>query len=495
LIANCSTLILGFVMALDATGTAIAFSPATFRGPSHISGLFAPPEQHSSRHRCTRASRSRLHAITDAPDVQTDAKEEGSVFGASLLFAGTAIGAGMLALPAETAASGFVPSESSLFFCWAFTFITSLITLEASWTVMRDPTKEGSGFLSITRSTLGPIGEIGTGLLFWFLLSAIVIAYTSEGGELISEFVQEQFGTTASGTVLSPQIGSTAFMAFFASLAIFGTERVDIVNRVLVFGLITTFLGLCGIGIPQIDTSLFSRANWGTIYPEVISVGILSFGAQNVVPTLLQYLGGDAGRTRKAVLIGSLIPLLMYTLWEAVFLGIVPWDPDTSGSKMQVVTALGASGGTVVQELVEVFSACSIGSSMAGASVSLVDFFQDFIVTEFGDNSSKADTLEGSFVGTRLAAAAVALLPALGFACTFLDAFLGVLEIVGLLGAVSLYGILPSLSVINLRQNKSDESMPGRLPGGAIALYSIIAISVGLIVPDVIQLLGQGLAS
>jgi hypothetical protein len=185
----------------------------------------------------------------------------------------------------------------------------------------------------------------------------------------------------------------------------------------------------------------------------------------------------------------------MYTLWEAVFLGIVPWDPDTSGSKMQVVTALGASGGTVVQELVEVFSACSIGSSMAGASVSLVDFFQDFIVTEFGDNSSKADTLEGSFVGTRLAAAAVALLPALGFACTFLDAFLGVLEIVGLLGAVSLYGILPSLSVINLRQNKSDESMPGRLPGGAIALYSIIAISVGLIVPDVIQLLGQGLAS
>jgi hypothetical protein len=33
---------------------------------------------------------------------------------------------------------------------------------------------------------LGPIGEIVTGLLFWFLLSSIVIAYTSEGGELCS---------------------------------------------------------------------------------------------------------------------------------------------------------------------------------------------------------------------------------------------------------------------------------------------------------------------
>ena len=156
-------------------------------------------------------------------------------------------------------------------------------------------------------------------------------------------FVQEV--ATASGTILSPQIGSIAFMTFFASLAIFGTERVDVVNRVLVFGLISTFLGLLGIGLPQIDTSLLSRANWGAIYPEVISVGILSFGAQNVVPTLLQYLGGDAGRTRKAVLIGSLIPLLMYTLWEAVFLGIVPYDPDTAGSKMQVVAALGSFWG------------------------------------------------------------------------------------------------------------------------------------------------------
>ena len=135
---------------------------------------------------------------------------------------------------------------------------------------------------------------------------------------------------------------------------------------------------------------------------------------------------------------------------------------------------------------------------MAGASVSLVDFFQDFLVTEFGD-SSEGDTLSSSeepFVGRRLVAAAVALLPALGVACTYPDAFLGVLEIVGLLGAVSLYGILPSLAVINLRHNNdSDRSMPGRLPGGTIALYSIIAVSVALIVPDVVQLLGQGLSS
>lgn len=474
---------------------AFAFSPTATKGVSSglmlQHGTFRSPQLDSSQHHLMHVRRWQA---ADAND-QTDA-EKGSVLGASLLFAGTAIGAGMLALPAETAASGFVPSISSLLVCWAFTLATSLVTLEASWTVMRDPTKEGSGFLSITRSTLGPAGEIVTGLLFWFLLSSIVVAYTSEGGELLSEFAQEQLGTSASGTILSPQIGSTAFMAFFASLAIFGTERVDIVNRVLVFGLISAFLGLLGVGLPQIDVSLFSRANWGAIYPEVISAGILSFGAQNVVPTLIQYLGGDAGRTRKAVLIGSLIPLLMYTLWEAVFLGIVPWDPDASGSKMQVVTALGASGGAAVQELVEVFSACAIGSSMAGASVSLVDFFQDFIATEFGGlEGENLSSAEESVIGKRLIAAAMALLPPLGVACTYPGAFLGVLEIVGLLGAVSLYGLLPSLSVINLRDGSSGEVMPGRLPGGALALYAIIAVSAALILPDVVQLVGRGLAT
>ncbi len=40
---------------------------------------------------------------------------------------------------------------------------------------------------------------------------------------------------------------------------------------------------------------------------------------------------------------------------------------------------LGQVGGSVAYDLVEVFSFCAIGSSMAGVSVLLVDFFQDGI--------------------------------------------------------------------------------------------------------------------
>jgi tyrosine-specific transport protein len=200
----------------------------------------------------------------------------------------------------------------------------------------------------------------------------------------------------------------------------------------------------------------------------------------------LQYLGGDAVRTQRAVLIGSLIPLIMYSLWESVFLGIVPWDPESGGSKMDVVTALGTTGGSIVQELVEVFSACAIGSSMAGASVSLVDFFQDAIASRIsgGDDSPRESGL-----GKRLLAAGVALGPPLAAALVLgPDAFLGVLENAGLIGGVSLYGLLPALAMINLRRNEGSESMPGRLIGGIPALYMIVAVSTALVVPDAVRL-------
>eukprot|EP00578_Thalassiosira_sp_NH16_P000681 CAMPEP_0181137740 /NCGR_PEP_ID=MMETSP1071-20121207/33864_1 /TAXON_ID=35127 /ORGANISM="Thalassiosira sp., Strain NH16" /LENGTH=193 /DNA_ID=CAMNT_0023224509 /DNA_START=17 /DNA_END=594 /DNA_ORIENTATION=- len=96
----------------------------------------------------------------------------GSIIGASLLFAGTAIGAGMIALPAETIDAGFIPSVFGLIICWVFTYVTSLVTYNGCG---------GAGFLSVSQA-LGVPGEILTAALFWFLLTAIIVAYTAEGG-------------------------------------------------------------------------------------------------------------------------------------------------------------------------------------------------------------------------------------------------------------------------------------------------------------------------
>ena len=162
-----------------------------------------------------------LKADTSEESPPQPSLEEGSILGASLLFAGTAVGAGMLALPAETLESGFIPTLSGLIICWVFTYVTSLATLEASWTALqlasadvvdKSSSSEASGgtgggtsFLSISRRALGVPGEVVTGLLFWFLLTAIVVAYTAEGGQLIAQFVDE---ISSSSIQVAPAIGS-----------------------------------------------------------------------------------------------------------------------------------------------------------------------------------------------------------------------------------------------------------------------------------------------
>ena len=301
----------------------------------------------------------------------------GSILGASLLFAGTAIGAGAIALPVETAQAGFIPSIVGLVICWLYTYVTSLVTLEASWLSSSSLSSETSieenfgdtGFLSMSKS-FGVIGEIVTAMLFWFLLTAIIVAYTSEGGQLISISAKEIISVE-----VNPAIGSIIFATFFAILVIKGgTTAIDATNRIFVFGLVVTFVGLVGYGLPNVEASnLISHLDWSYVYPNVISIGILSLGAQNIVPTLLQYLDYDTLKTQRAILFGSLLPLILYIIWETIFFGLFD---GADGTKMEMRTMLGQVGGTVVSDLVEVFSFCAIGSSMAGASVSLVDFFE-----------------------------------------------------------------------------------------------------------------------
>ena len=425
----------------------------------------------------------------DHDDTESDV---GSIAGASLLFAGTAVGAGMIALPAETLDAGFIPSISGLSVCWLFTYVTSMLTLEASWLAEEESDdSNGGGFLSISKMALGIPGEVITAALFWFLLTAIVVAYTAEGGQLIAQFAKEFTDTTA----ITPTVGSLLFAGGFASFAIAGTSRVDIINRAFVLGLVGTFIVIVGNVSPFVQVSnLLSHSDWTAVYPAGISIGILSFGAQNVVPTILQYLNYDPEKTKKAILLGSLIPLVLYTMWEAVFLGIIDGSTVDSNS-MEVVNVLGQVGGTTVTDLVELFSICAIGSSMAGASVSLVDFFVDAIELLSKDGpESKTENLpaingiNSVGAGTRTVAAIFALTPPVIISYAFPDVFLTALEEAGLLGGVSLYGILPALCLLSLRpaDNSSEtKAMPGRLGGGKVTLFALLAISSGLVLPEI----------
>jgi tyrosine-specific transport protein len=100
----------------------------------------------------------------------------------SMLVAGTAIGAGMLALPLASAEAGFWPACMVYLFCWLFSTTTGLFMAEISLSLTQ---KEGN-LVSMAKHYLGPLGKVTAWILYLFLFYLLTIAYISGGGQMIN---------------------------------------------------------------------------------------------------------------------------------------------------------------------------------------------------------------------------------------------------------------------------------------------------------------------
>ena len=94
---------------------------------------------------------------------------KGSVFGGSLLVAGTSIGGGMLALPVLTGLAGFMPSIVIYLLCWLFMASTGLLFLEISQWMRGEGNKEESNIVSMAEKILGKSGKGFAWMVYLFL--------------------------------------------------------------------------------------------------------------------------------------------------------------------------------------------------------------------------------------------------------------------------------------------------------------------------------------
>lgn len=116
--------------------------------------------------------------------------------GQVLLVAGSTVGAGLLALPAVTYASGFVPSCAALVAVWMYMSATALLLIEA--TARHHRLSRRPNMLGMAQSTLGSTGRAVSFALYILIYAATLTAYISEGGRqaaTILKVVVECLGT------------------------------------------------------------------------------------------------------------------------------------------------------------------------------------------------------------------------------------------------------------------------------------------------------------
>lgn len=396
-------------------------------------------------------------------------KKAGSAFGAVLLITGCCIGAGMLGLPVISAVTGFKPSLLMFLLSWAFMMTTALLLLEVNlWF-----TDEVS-IISMARRTLGKGGEAVAWLCFLFLFYALGVAYIAGSGELIASFIQKAFGVNI------PQWGGSLIIGvIFGGFVYFGTLAVDLFNRLLMSGLVLTYVLLVILGAPHVDANNLQYQNWSAA-PLVLPVMIISFGFHNLIPSLTTYLKGDAKRLKLAVIAGSCLALAIYLIWEWLILGLVPFNGAEGFSKVMDEGSMAtdilkkAAGAAWIVDVAQYFAFFAIVTSFLGNSLSFVDFLSDGF-------KIKKDAFG------KLCLCLLVIVPPFVLALIYPRIFLMALNYAGAFGAVILFGILPVLMVWSGRYQKGlgDKRL---VPGGKVVLFGIIAFALWIMGMQLINL-------
>jgi tyrosine-specific transport protein len=251
-----------------------------------------------------------------------------------------------------------------------------------------------------------------------------------------------------------------------------GTKAVDWFNRLLMLGLIASYAFLIYLGNSHIKTEYLTHSDWSAVF-IVIPTMIISFGYHNMIPTLTTYLNRNATKLRITVIVGSLIPLVTYLIWERLILGLVPVEGEggfreaLSQGDMATRALKNAIGSSWVADLAQYFAFFAIVTSFLGVALSFVDFLSDGL------------HIKKSAKGKVILCALVIVLPFV-FALIYPKVFLLALTYAGSFGAVVLFGLLPAGMVWSGRYIKKIEAQR-LLPGGKVALAIVIVIALSVI--------------
>jgi len=381
----------------------------------------------------------------------------GSLFGATLLIAGTCVGAGILALPIVTGLAGLYPTLIVNLICWLYMLATGLLFLEATLWL-----PDGANVLSITKKLLGRIGEGAGGVFFLFLYYCLMVSYLSGGASLFSLSIH-----------VNPSLGFALFTGFFILLVFAGAYVADHVNWLLMGGLVLTYIFIIGLGIEEVNLSNFTHQDWSLslfAFPVLFS----AYGYHNIIPTLSTYLNRDKNKLRSAIFLGTTIPFMIYTLWQMLILGIVPMlvlrEANALGEPVSQIL-LAATRNPWVGRMAVAFGFFAIVTSLLGVALSMVDFLGDaFVCRRVGF--------------PRLLLTLLVFLPPAVISFFHTGIFIEALGIAGGFGEAFLNGILPIALVWSGRYHLK-LAREDLLPGGRLFLFLLTLFTLFIIAIEI----------
>ncbi|KAF0907398.1 hypothetical protein E2562_015889 [Oryza meyeriana var. granulata] len=346
--------------------------------------------------------------------------------------------------------------------------VTGLLVAEVNVNTMCELGSGGVSLVSMAMRTLGTFGVRTACISYLFIHYALLVAYVARSSEIITNSLGVPLWESA-----------TLFSLAFGGLCYFGSQRViGAVNGFLVFSILASFMALVVVASGNLHWSSLLEANFAAA-PQSIPIIALSFVYQNVVPVLCTNLEGDLSKVRKAIVVGTAIPLALFLIWDAVILGTIPGLAG-DGTIVDPLEQLRSSNGTV-GPIVEAFSFLAIGTSYIGFVLGLSDFIADLLKLPSGQNKPLPYL--------------VTLVPPLVLSLLDPEIFFKALDFAGTYGVLVLFGVFPAAMSWSERYLDDLEApVPPIVPGGKFTLAFVMGgallVIFSEIFKDIMQLQG-----
>ncbi len=294
--------------------------------------------------------------------------------GGVMLIIGTSVGGGMLALPVVTASGGFFHSTVLLVAAWLVMTLGALLILEVSLWL-----PEGNNLISMAKLTLGKWAQSVTWLVYLLLFYSLISAYVAGGSDLLHNLL----GLV---NIHSPHwLDPILFVGLLGYIVSQGVSIVDWTNRGLLSVKLVAYAVLVLFIIPHVS---FDRLAGGqfSLLSGAIMMTFSSFGFASIIPTLRHYFKGHVRLLRWSIILGSLLSLAIYLLWDFSVQGSIE-SQGPSGLISMATSGHAASDLTnalsfrlnspIIRFVARVFTAICVATSFLGVSLGLVDFLAD----------------------------------------------------------------------------------------------------------------------
>lgn len=276
-------------------------------------------------------------------------KEKVNVSSAVFMITGMTIGAGVLGIPYVVSRVGLLIGLAYIALLGAIILLLNLLIGEI---IVR--TQDSFQLPGLAGKYLGPWAKVLMSVMVVIGGLGALLAYIIGEGESLANLFG---GTPESWAVIFWSIGSFSVWR--------GLQTVKILEKILSIIVLSIIIGLSFGILPQINIQNFYYYNVDNLF---LPFGVILFALQ-ASPAIAEahaLLPQDPKKFKKALIIGTLIPILAYMLFAVATVGVLGLSTTPL-----VSTALGDKFGMWIKFLINTFAIFAMGSGFLGLGLAM----------------------------------------------------------------------------------------------------------------------------